>query len=663
MVTSTAQSTGYPASAWWPTISANPQLSGIFSTAQNVGDGIFAVLAVILLVRRLLETKGLDRIVIAPIIAAGLAAVFAVTATTVAQLFSDIAVGPTGAFVAESLVDVLLPVAFLVAVIQRALLARNLAGLSARVSAGADLGRVRYALRETLHDPTLEVLDVSAPPGAPRPALPSARADSRLVEVIRTDAGAPIAVVIADAALERYRGLFDAAVRTSGLALRNAQLQAEAARAELDNVRASRARIVAAALAERRRLERDLHDGAQQHLLGLAARLTAAMSQTEDPGATAAFAGARAELGLVLAELRDLAHGIHPASLVQGGLAPALEEVAERLPLAIHLDVAAGPGAARGRGRRLLRRVRGAHQRGQARACQPGQRDRARDRVASGDGDRRRRGRRCGSGGPRAGQHDRPDQRGRRRGRDRQPVRPRHPDRREDSVRIAIADDSALFRSGLVLLLEASGARVTTQASSGEELIASLFPARPDRPARPDAVILDLRMPPTYTGEGIQAAAEIRARDAGIGILVLSTFAEASYASQLMEAVGYGVGYLLKDNVTDAGHLISQLERIVAGETVLDATVVRRLLARKRSAGRMDTLNPREREVLARMAEGRSNVGIAKDLHLSPRTVEAHVTSVFGKLGLDQTDTDNNRIRAVLAYLRLASDQEGPRRL
>ena len=361
VVTSTAQSTGYPASAWWPTISANPQLSEIFSTAQNIGDAIFAVLAVILLVRRLVETRGLDRIVIAPIIAAGLAAVFAVTATTIAQVFSSISVGPTDAFVAESLVDVLLPLAFLVAVIQRALLARNLAGLSARVSAGADLGRVRYALRETLHDPTLEVLDVSGS-GAPVPgpaqssaqssalssaqssvlssALPSARADSRLVEVIRTDAGAPIAVVIADAALERYRGLFDAAVRTSGLALRNARLQAEAARAELDNVRASRARIVAAALAERRRLERDLHDGAQQRLLGLAARLTAAMSQTEDPGATAAFAGARDELGLVLAELRDLAHGIHPASLVQGGLAPALEEVAERLPLAIHLDVA-----------------------------------------------------------------------------------------------------------------------------------------------------------------------------------------------------------------------------------------------------------------------------------------------------------------------------------
>ncbi len=220
---------------------------------------------------------------------------------------------------------------------------------------------MRYALRETLHDPTLEVLDVS---GSDVPARlssgsggdrggglasvagtrPAARADRRLVEVIKTDAGAPIAVVIADPALARYRGLFDAAVRTSGLALKNAQLQAQAARAELNLVRASRARIVEAAVAERRRLERDLHDGAQQHLLGLAAGLTAAMARTTDREATAAFGQARAELGEVLAELRDLAHGIHPASLVQGGLAAALEEVAERLPLPI--DLSAGPARA-----------------------------------------------------------------------------------------------------------------------------------------------------------------------------------------------------------------------------------------------------------------------------------------------------------------------------
>ena len=217
-------------------------------------------------------------------------------------------------------------------------------------------------------------------------------------------------------------------------------------------------------------------------------------------------------------------------------------------------------------------------------------------------------------------------------------------------MRLAIADDSALFRNGLILLLEASGAQVTAQVSAGTELIACVQ-ADP-----PDAVILDLRMPPTFTGEGISTAAQIRSRDADIGILVLSTFAETSYASQLLDAVGHGVGYLLKDNVTDADNLISQLDRIVSGETVIDPSIVRRLLQRKRRASRIDALNPRERDVLGRMAEGRSNVGIAQDLYLSPRTVEAHVTSVFAKLGLDQTDTDNNRIRAVLTFLRSAKE-------
>jgi signal transduction histidine kinase len=358
VLTSTAQSNGYAPTSWWPSLVSDLRLSDTLSAIDNGGEGFLAITLLVLLVLRLVRTKGLDRIVIAPIIAAGIAAVIAASATAIAQIFAtSISVGATGAYVAEGLVDVTLPLAFLVAVVQRGLLARNLAGLSARISAGADLGSVRYALRETLHDPTLEVLDVSDSDvpaslgggtpggrGGGRPGavetLPAARADSRLVEVIRTDAGAPIAVVIADPALARYRGLFDAAVRTSGLALKNAQLQAQAARAELNLVRASRARIVEAAVAERRRLERDLHDGAQQHLLGLAARLTAAMARTTDPEATAAFQQARAELGEVLAELRDLAHGIHPASLMQGGLAAALEEIAERLPLAIDLSIA-----------------------------------------------------------------------------------------------------------------------------------------------------------------------------------------------------------------------------------------------------------------------------------------------------------------------------------
>jgi len=346
VVTSTAVAAGYGSSSWWPTITDSPTLNSVFTSLENIGDGLLGLVVVVFLIRRLIHTKGLDRIVIAPVIAAGLAAVTAASVTAVAQLFASLSEGPTDAFLAESLVDFLLPLAFLVAVIQRGLLTRNLAALTARMAAGADLTRVRYALRETLHDPTLEVLELPAadPPATagPLPDLPAA--EQRLVEVIKTDAGAPIAVVIADQALARYRGLFDAAVRTSGLALRNAQLQAQAAQTELDHVRASRARLAEAAVAERRRLERDLHDGAQQHLLAMAAQLSAAMASTGDPAATAAFAQARTDLAAVLAELRDLAHGIHPATLVQSGLGAALEEVAERLPLAIQLDVPDFPG-------------------------------------------------------------------------------------------------------------------------------------------------------------------------------------------------------------------------------------------------------------------------------------------------------------------------------
>jgi DNA-binding NarL/FixJ family response regulator len=213
-------------------------------------------------------------------------------------------------------------------------------------------------------------------------------------------------------------------------------------------------------------------------------------------------------------------------------------------------------------------------------------------------------------------------------------------------VRVAIAEDSGLFRSSLALLLEASGARVIASAASGPELLAAIGAGSPD------AVILDIRMPPTFTDEGISTAAELRRRHSGVGVLVLSTYAETSYASQLLETVPAGVGYLLKDNVTDAGTLIDSLGRVAAGETVIDPTIVRRLLQKDRRPGALDALNERERTVLGLMAEGRSNLGIAKEVHLSPRTVEAHVTSIFLKLGLDQAETENNRVRAVLTFLR-----------
>jgi DNA-binding NarL/FixJ family response regulator len=215
-------------------------------------------------------------------------------------------------------------------------------------------------------------------------------------------------------------------------------------------------------------------------------------------------------------------------------------------------------------------------------------------------------------------------------------------------VRIAIAEDSGLFRSSLALLLRSLGAEVTASVASGTELLAVVR----DNP--PDVVMLDIRMPPTFSDEGIRTAQAVRGLHPDTGILVLSTYAETSYASQLLETVRSGVGYLLKDNVTDADALMESLERVAAGETVVDPAIVRRLLDRKRKPSVMDTLNEREVAVLRHMAEGRSNLGIAKELHLSARTVETHVTNVFTKLGLTPSDTENNRVRAVLTFLRSA---------
>lgn len=217
-------------------------------------------------------------------------------------------------------------------------------------------------------------------------------------------------------------------------------------------------------------------------------------------------------------------------------------------------------------------------------------------------------------------------------------------------MRLAIAEDSGLFRSSLVLLLRSMGAEVTASVASGAELLAAIAAG----PSPPDAVIVDIRMPPTFTDEGIRAAHEIRARHPDAGILLLSTYAETSYASRLLETVPSGVGYLLKDNVTDAGALMESLARVAAGETVVDPAIVRQLLGRNRKPSAMDALNERELAVLSHMAEGRSNLGIAKELYLSARTVETHVTSVFTKLGLTPSDTENNRVRAVLTYLRTA---------
>jgi signal transduction histidine kinase len=333
-VTSTPRWNGGPTSWWWPTLFPDQGLSTVLNYVVHTGEGLLGLALIALLVIRLLRTRGLDRIVITPIIVAGIAAVTAAIASALMMTFS-LANMPNDAYLTESVVDIAIPVAFLVAALQRLLLVRNVTELTAQVAVGGDISAVRHALRSILHDPTLDVLDTS---DSSLGAL-SGQSSERLVSYIRGGQDAPIAVVVADPVLARYRELFDAATAASGLALQNAQLQARAAQERLEQVKASRARILEAELAERRRLERDLHDGVQQHLLGITARLTVAMAETADPGASAAFGQAREGLRAVLAELRDLAHGIHPAVLSQCGLGAALEEVAERLPLPVTVDV------------------------------------------------------------------------------------------------------------------------------------------------------------------------------------------------------------------------------------------------------------------------------------------------------------------------------------
>jgi signal transduction histidine kinase len=334
VVTSTAQWNGYPPSSWWPALIPDQRLSDVLNYVVHGGEGLCGLALLGLLMIRLTQTRGLDRIVITPIIVAGIAAVIAGIVSALMMTFS-LSGTPNGAYLTEGVVDFAIPVAFLIAVLQRLLLIRNVTELTAEVAGGGDIGAARRALRSVLHDPTLDLLDTS---DSSLRAL-SSRSPGRLVSYIRAGQDTPVAVVIADPVLARYSELFDAATAATGLALQNARLQARAAQEKLEQVKASRGRILEAELAERRRLERDLHDGVQQHLLGITASLAAAMTKTADPEATAAFSQAREGLRAVLAELRDLAHGIHPAVLSQCGLGAALEQIAERLPLPVRVDV------------------------------------------------------------------------------------------------------------------------------------------------------------------------------------------------------------------------------------------------------------------------------------------------------------------------------------
>jgi DNA-binding NarL/FixJ family response regulator len=212
-------------------------------------------------------------------------------------------------------------------------------------------------------------------------------------------------------------------------------------------------------------------------------------------------------------------------------------------------------------------------------------------------------------------------------------------------VRVVIAEDSVLLREGLVRLLTEAGMEVVGQASDAETLL------RQVALRRPDVALVDIRMPPEHTDEGLRAARRIREEHPECGVLVLSQYIEEGYAVDLLAGGAEGVGYLLKDRIIDVREFVDAVRRVGSGGSALDPAVVAGLLARPR-ADPLDVLTPREREVLALMAEGRSNQGIAGRLVVTEGAVEKHVASIFGKLRLPPTPADHRRVLAVLAYLR-----------
>jgi DNA-binding NarL/FixJ family response regulator len=216
-------------------------------------------------------------------------------------------------------------------------------------------------------------------------------------------------------------------------------------------------------------------------------------------------------------------------------------------------------------------------------------------------------------------------------------------------MRVVVADDSVLLREGVVRLLEENGFEVVGQAGDADDLI------RKVRAHKPDVAVVDIRMPPTNTDDGLRAALEIRAELPDTGVLVLSQYVEEGYALDLVGDSAGGVGYLLKDRVADVDRFVDSVKRVADGGSALDPEVVSQLVGRARRDDPIDELTPREREVLELMAEGRSNNAIAEHMTVTERAVEKHVTSIFGKLDLAPAPEDHRRVLAVLAYLRDAA--------
>jgi len=213
-------------------------------------------------------------------------------------------------------------------------------------------------------------------------------------------------------------------------------------------------------------------------------------------------------------------------------------------------------------------------------------------------------------------------------------------------VRVVIAEDLALLRDGLVRLLRDNGMEVVAAVEDGEGLLAAI------EAERPDVAVVDVRLPPSFRDEGLKAALEARRRAPGTAVLIVSQYVEQTYAAELLADGRGGVGYLLKDRISDVRDFVDAVRRVASGGTAMDPEVVAQLVARRGRDSPLLELTPREREVLALMAEGRTNTAIAETLVVTPGAVEKHVSSIFGKLRLPPSETDHRRVLAVLAYLR-----------
>jgi DNA-binding NarL/FixJ family response regulator len=213
-------------------------------------------------------------------------------------------------------------------------------------------------------------------------------------------------------------------------------------------------------------------------------------------------------------------------------------------------------------------------------------------------------------------------------------------------MRVAIAEDSVLLREGLTRLLDEEGFDVVAQCENGDDLLLKV------RSYAPDVAIVDIRLPPTHSDEGLRAALEIRSKHPSVGVLVLSQYVEVGLALKLLANSAEGVGYLLKDRISDVNDFVTALRRVADGGSALDPIIVSTLLSRQRPDDPLALLTPREREVLELMASGSSNQGIADALVITVRAVEKYVSSIFGKLGLPSTGGESRRVLAVLAFLR-----------